>query len=188
MSKTESTDYHDFVFRDGKLIGEFEAMYQKSSEVPWHQDNDPERLDCQLALQFISGYGPYTRVFEVGCGLGYLAEMLHVRLNPKEVVGFDIAPTAVTKAKNLFPRLRFEVLDIAKPRTTWARQPVPADLVVIRGCFWYLFQQMDQVVENLHALTTPGGNNICRPEFPSIESIFCRQGSAAGSCSIGCLH
>ena len=25
-----SKDYHDYVFRDGKLVGEFEAMYRHS--------------------------------------------------------------------------------------------------------------------------------------------------------------
>ena len=36
--KEVSKDYHDYVFRDGKLVGEFEAIYQNSEGVPWHQD------------------------------------------------------------------------------------------------------------------------------------------------------
>ena len=38
MAEIQSTDYHDFVFQEGKLVGEFEQMYRKSAQVPWHQD------------------------------------------------------------------------------------------------------------------------------------------------------
>jgi SAM-dependent methyltransferase len=172
MSEIQSTDYHDFVFRDGKLIGEFEQMYQKSSAVPWHQDSDPARLDCRLAAEFISAHGPFAKVIEVGCGLGYFAEMLRARLAPSSITGFDIAPTAIAKARGLFPRVGFEVLDIAQPRTAWAEQPLPADLVVIRGCFWYLFEQMEPVVENLHALTSPGGMIFVAQNFPPLDQDF----------------
>ncbi len=34
----DSTDYHDYVIKNGKLIGEFEQMYKNSAGIPWHQD------------------------------------------------------------------------------------------------------------------------------------------------------
>ena len=33
-----SKDYHDYVFKDGRLVGDFEKMYRHSAEVPWNQD------------------------------------------------------------------------------------------------------------------------------------------------------
>jgi len=33
------TDYHDdYVFKDGKLVGDFEGMCRHSSDIPWRQD------------------------------------------------------------------------------------------------------------------------------------------------------
>ena len=33
-----STDYHDYVFKGGEFIGEFEQMYRNSKNKPWNQD------------------------------------------------------------------------------------------------------------------------------------------------------
>jgi len=33
-----SDDYHDYVFHDRKLIAEFDQMYQKSKDIPWHSN------------------------------------------------------------------------------------------------------------------------------------------------------
>jgi len=38
MVKINSDDYHDYVIKNGKLIGEFDQMYLKSKNIPWHQD------------------------------------------------------------------------------------------------------------------------------------------------------
>ena len=45
---SRSTDYHDYVFRNGKLVGDFEGMYRNSSAIPWHQDEQNEWVDVRL--------------------------------------------------------------------------------------------------------------------------------------------
>jgi hypothetical protein len=45
-----SKDYDDCVFRDGKLIGEFEAMYRYSDGAPWHQDKQDDWIDVCLTV------------------------------------------------------------------------------------------------------------------------------------------
>ena len=45
MPIIHSEDYHDYVFKNGKLVGEMEQMYQKSKDIPWHQDKASEHLD-----------------------------------------------------------------------------------------------------------------------------------------------
>ena len=110
-----SNDYHDYVFKDGKLVGEFDQMYQKSKDIPWHQDKDPERLDCKIALSILETKAPYSSILDIGCGLGYFTDEIH-KFCTKDgnTIGTDISPTAVDKARKLFPNLRFEVLDITK--------------------------------------------------------------------------
>lgn len=51
---SHSTDYHDYVFRDGKLVGEFEDMYKNSSKVPWHQDEQANWIDVRLTREILS--------------------------------------------------------------------------------------------------------------------------------------
>lgn len=106
-------DYHDFVFQDGQLIGEFEQMYQKSKEVPWHQDEDPEKAEFKIALEVAGANAPYDRIIELGCGLGYFAQGLSQFVCPKgQVIGCDISQTAIEKASQRFPDIKFEMMDI----------------------------------------------------------------------------
>ena len=168
----QSDDYHDFVFKDGRLVGEFEQMYRKSKEVPWHQDRDSERLDCQLALDLIASEGIRGSVLEIGCGLGYFGSILVDKIKPKSFVGTDLSPTAVAKAAGLFPGSKFEVLDVVAELDSqgWAGRSF--DLVVIRGCFWYLFDHMAQVVDNLALLTKPNGTVFVAQNFPPLDRNF----------------
>ena len=168
MAQIDSDDYHDFVFRDGKLIGEFDQMYQKSRETPWHQDSDVKRLDCKIALEIIANQAPFENLIEVGCGLGYFANLLAEKLNSRNVVGVDISPTAISKAKQLFPDLSFRIEDITKPLALKER----FEMVVIRGCFWYLFPEIEQVVRNLTDLTAHSGYLLVAQNFPPLESKF----------------
>lgn len=43
-----SKNYHDYVFRDVRLVDEFEAMYQNSDGVSWHQDEQEGWVDIRL--------------------------------------------------------------------------------------------------------------------------------------------
>jgi hypothetical protein len=52
-------DYHQYVFREGKLIGDFEAMYRNSKAIPRHQDKQESwlmfvcRVKCYEALSHL---------------------------------------------------------------------------------------------------------------------------------------
>ena len=46
----DSDDDHDYVRRGGRLVGEFEQMYQKAKDVLWHQDQVAGEPDVRLKL------------------------------------------------------------------------------------------------------------------------------------------
>ena len=46
---TDSTDYHDYVSKDGKSIGDFESMYRNSDTTPWHQNDLNDLAAMQIA-------------------------------------------------------------------------------------------------------------------------------------------
>jgi SAM-dependent methyltransferase len=133
MPIIDSEDYHDYVFKGGRLIGEFDQMYQKSKDIPWHQDKDRERLNFKIALHILETKAPCDSILDIGYGLGYLTnEIARYCRNEYQVIGMDISPTAIDKARKLFPNLRFGVLDITKDlyEQGWGR----------RNTVWFLLE------------------------------------------------
>ena len=77
----DSPDYHDYVIKGGKLIGEFEQMYQKSVGIPWHQNEMEALTDVRLSIELLRSSGPVGKVIDYGCGLGYYLDILVRGLN-----------------------------------------------------------------------------------------------------------
>jgi hypothetical protein len=46
----KSKKYHDYVFKNGKLIGAFDDMYKNSDEIPWHQDETIKDIFSELDI------------------------------------------------------------------------------------------------------------------------------------------
>ena len=118
-----STDYHDYIFKDGKLIGKFDEMYKCSEQIPWHQDKTAYSVFSDIDIAILKQY-KYDSILEVGCGLGYFSNRLYKELcsNNNEpsplsfpqVTGIDVSQTAIEKASKQFPEIRFIVGDLTK--------------------------------------------------------------------------
>lgn len=177
MSIINSDDYHDYVIKNGKLIREFEQMYQKSRDVPWHQDKDPERLDCRIALSILGTKAPYESILDIGCGLGYFTnEISKSCLKGGSIVGIDISSTAIAKARRLFPHIRFEVLDITKNLDEQGWGEARFKLLVIRGLFWYVFPETKEVCRNISHLADSNGYILIQQNFPPLSNNFVGKG------------
>ena len=103
----KSDDYHDYVIKDGRLIGEFEQMYKNSRDIPWHQDRQEDWLEVQVPTMLLKQYGQFDSMVDFGCGLGYFLDTIY-RLcgsNSCNLNGYDIAQTACSKGKEIFPHL-----------------------------------------------------------------------------------
>jgi len=148
-------------------------MYQKSKDTRWHQDKDPERLDCKLSISIIQHFYRGGRILELGTGLGFFGNMIENNVENAAILGTDISKTAVTEAGKKFPRIAFKVHDLTVPVAESSLAGEEFDFVVLRGCIWYLFPQMERVVENIAALTAPGGNLFVSQNFPPLDAQFC---------------
>ena len=98
--------------KEGKLIGEFEPMYQNSVGVPWHQDEQDFWIDVRLTIEMLRSRAPVGQVVDYGCGLGYYLDILVRGLNAGGGQGFDISETAVGKPRGAFPGYNFQQADI----------------------------------------------------------------------------
>jgi len=119
MVEVDSNDYHDYVIKDGKLIGEFEQMYIKSQVIPWHQDRQENWLDVRLTIELLKSYGPFDLICDFGCGLGYFLNHIAQSCGTVESVlyGYDISETACIKGKSIFPHITFDQFDLMSEDT-----------------------------------------------------------------------
>jgi len=159
-------DYHDYVFKGGKLVGEFEAMYRETDVVPWHQDKQAQEWFCDIALSMLSASAPYQKVVDIGCGLGYFTARVHPLC--KSLIGIDISPTAVQRAKRFFPEIEFSVADIRSEDFSFGQ----FDLVIAKDLFWYVFPQMETVAKNITAMANRDGHLFIFKSFPSLSKEF----------------
>ena len=169
--KKFSKDYHDYVFREGKLVGEFEAMYQNSEGVPWHQDEQEEWVDVRLTSEMLKDIGPYDEIHDLGCGLGHYLALMKSRVGADNCrcVGYDISETACVKAKQAWPEFDFFQLDLtisANPQSAIRK------LFIIRGTLWYVFPKLDIVINAIRGLMNDGDKLLVVQNFPPLSGSF----------------
>ncbi len=180
MSK--SIDYHDYVFRDGKLVGEFEEMYRNSEIVPWHQDEQDSWIDVRLTKEMIRDIGAnLDQIHDLGCGTGHYLNLIAAEfLAPQGTsYGYDISETACQMAANTFPESKFAVLNLAEPRGEGAPTTNSQDwdpslrrLFMIRGTLWYVCAELATVVDNIRAMMTVTDKLLVVQNFPPLETEF----------------
>ena len=170
--------YSDFVFRDGKLIGQFEEMYQHSDEVPWHQDKVETELNVRLGLEILRDLGPFQQIHEFGVGLGYFLRALNRVVGDEDTLltGSDVSQTACNKAQELISSGRFWVEDLMKDEPVEGavvrEEVVGARLWALRGILWYVFPQLDRVIANISSYVAPGDILFVAQNFPPLDTDF----------------
>lgn len=173
-----SKDYHDYVFRNGQLVGEFEAMYRHSENVPWHQDEQRDWIDVRLTVEMLRAWRPYTEIHDLGCGLGYYLDLLRTGVGSADCAtyGYDISPTACAQAHRLFPHANFQTLDLRTgaraARAAAAPLPGARRLFAIRGTLWYVYARIADVVSTIHLMMADGDQLLVVQNFPPLDAPF----------------
>lgn len=166
----KSTDYHDYVFREGKLVAEFEEMYRNSATIPWHQDEQENWIDVRLTKEILQDIGRFDQIHDFGCGTGhYLDLMVKHSLAPNgKSYGYDVSATACEKAACLFPRSSFSVLDLTQrttnneQRTTYAAFQDARNTVICFSATDHRDREYSQSDAVLRSTT-------CRPELSAAQ-------------------
>lgn len=159
MAEIDSVDYHDFVIRQGELIGEFEQMYRKSQSTPWHQDEQEDWLDVRLAVDLLRDHAPFQHICDFGCGLGYFLDILRRRLGAEKccAVGYDVSETCCKDAKEKFSEFDFRVLDLMSSDAPCIplkiKETSETRLFTIRGTLWYVFPKIREVMKRISSMT-----------------------------------
>ena len=167
-----SEDYHDYVIKDGKLIGDFENMYKYSRDIPWHQDEVCKEWQGEVSRVILGKHAPYKSVLDIGSGLGYFMNEM-TSLVHGSCMGVDVSPTAVKIASQLFPNNQFAVGDIADPSfelpSHFIQEP---HLVMVREIFWYVCESLDIVLMNLSRILRLGSYLYVEQGWPNSSIDF----------------
>ena len=177
MVEINSDDYHDYVFKNGKLIGEFDQMYRKSKNTPWRQDEQGNWLDIRLAIELIKEYGPYGLISDFGSGYRYFLNQIAQCCGTDNPVlyGYDVSETACKKGRALFPNITFQQFDLMAEHTVKFKEKRREEnkvLFLLRGTLWYVFPKMDNVVRNIINIVNRGDYFFISQNFPPLSSNF----------------
>jgi SAM-dependent methyltransferase len=145
--------------------GWFERLYGSDLTVPWHRGGPDPYLVRWATDRKLDGTGQTALV--VGAGLGDDAEF--VAGLGFDTVAFDVAPSAVEKARQRFPEsaVRYEVADLLDLPAQWR-----FDLVVENFTVQSLPVRLrERAIKAVAATVAPGGTLIVHATYrdPSVE-------------------
>ena len=99
---------------DGAFRGDFEGMYLNIADPLGHELNKSS-LNNRIFIDIIfDGDNHFERILDLGCGLGGLLNLVTTTNKGGYSLGLDISCTAITKARDLYPALNFQCIDIRK--------------------------------------------------------------------------
>lgn len=165
MSKIKSKDYHDYFIKDGRFIGEFEAMYQNVAD-PWHIEALGRRLDMDAALMLLRQTGEsFDRILDVGCGKGFFSNLLLEATNGR-IYAFDVSETAIRHARHDYPdeRLEFFAHDLNRIETL-PHSKNGFDLIVMAQTVWCVLPGLNNTFQIFREFLEPGGSLLVSQHF-----------------------
>ena len=122
----------------------FERLYRQAPD-PWGLQYSPLAMQRYLTLiEIISQVAPCSAILDVGCGEGSFTKYLTGFA--REVVGIDVSPTAIERARMRVPKARFHC---AALEDFHAERRF--DLVIAVEMLYYV-ESVDAALEKLQAL------------------------------------
>lgn len=138
---------HDYVIRDGKLVGDFNGLYRDCAD-PWEQTTREQfASDRAVALNLLARVRA-RRVLELGCGLGDFTD--RIRQAGFEVQGADVSAAAIARARARHRETEFICRAISADDFAPIRAWRP-DAIVMSEVTWYVLDCLDRFTAFLRA-------------------------------------
>ena len=108
-------------------------------------------------------------ILEVGCGLGYVVDLIARNNQNLEVNGSDISKKAIQSAKKKFPQYNFFVNDITSDKKEIDKK---FDIVIFNQILWYILEKLDRSFLNSHRILENNGYLIISQAFFKSEQNY----------------
>lgn len=129
------------------LYGSLSPFFKLRFLIRWKHGNPFERLEEQVPRD--------GRIIDVGCGSGFFANLLSLRVPGREVLGVDIDARQIQRASASVgqrQRIRFEVCDLMRESLP------PCDAVIFVDVLHHLtFDQQDHILQVCRQALRNGG-------------------------------
>lgn len=160
-----SKDYHDYVIKNGKFVGEFEKMY-KNVDDPWLHGN-AEDISYDMSLYLIDKYkicSKKSKILDIGCGKGVFTNRIKTQFPRAKILAVDISPTAIKKAQSEYGKnnVSFEVLNIQKEYKILKGK---FDLIVVSNVMWYILYDFEKIINYLKKNLKNSGYLLIKQAF-----------------------
>ena len=175
-----SNDYNQyFIKNDGTFVGDFEAMYQNCDD-PWKQSVENARSPLKRLIAFRISHLADRRVIDLGCGSGEASEVFRVEADA-EVLGLDVSPTAIEKARLRFPQCSFNVASGDDLGKFTSFGPTAICMCNLTWCILDIFQDVLSLIKKhfpgtmlFHTLTfyAPGEQKYGTEYFTNIDELI----------------
>ena len=134
-------NYHDYVIKDGRFIGQFEQMY-RDCENPWNEKGEYyDGSPCDVATKQLIRAQADPTTCSLGDGLGRFLDWVNVA-----GCGVEISATAHTLAKTMYPWLEFVNNDILAAMATHTE---PFATYLFREVLWYILPDWQKICDIL---------------------------------------
>ena len=164
MTEPASSDYRDYVIKDGRFVGDFDGMYRNVRD-PWHCVSLAHSFKNDLLLGAVTHVGgTVSRALDVGCGLGALTARLKTAVPDAEWHACDVSAAAIEKAAADVPGVRFFVHDLSRDEEVPLERG-SLDLITMAEVMWYILPQLPTVLERFFDLLRPGGHLLVLQYF-----------------------
>ena len=146
--KNKKKLYHNYVIKNGKLIGDFENLY-KDIDNPWGQNdnnviNDTRKAIVKNFIKKLSKTKNKIIVSEIGCGFGNTTNILN--FENVSCFGTDISETAISKAREKFPKYKFEVCEFLNFDIHYKMK---TQVFLLQEITWYVLPHLNIFIKKL---------------------------------------
>ena len=168
MSRLKSDDYHDYVIKDGRLVGAFDEMYQDHAD-PWGCNSHSSSFDNDLFLAALRRVAPSDgTLLDLGCGLGALTARIRDEV-PKisHLIAMDISSDAIAKAQVRWNtgrerQIDFRSVDLRHPELSL---PSGLDIVSFAQLVWYILPEFEAILGKVRQALRPGAYVVVLQSF-----------------------
>lgn len=147
------------------LRGDFEAMY-KDIDDPWGCREYCDSLNNKLFCEMLFHKKNYSKILDIGSGLGDLTSSLYQYNKGGEITGWEISHTAVEKATAKYSAIAFENKNILIDSIEQKY-----DLITMSEILWYLLDGLEEVFEKIYNGLSDEGLLAIHQYFPDKQNF-----------------